>query len=148
MQESETIHHELARSYMMYFLASMAGLFADSFISAPFNVPYGHTIAIILFGLGPLLMLWAQYTSWRCQTHKHSAAYFHHGPYRIIRNPTHLGILLLVAGYTLISGSLVFFIATLVGYLASNVFFTKYERIFHRKFGETYQAYTERTPKI
>jgi protein-S-isoprenylcysteine O-methyltransferase Ste14 len=148
MTHEAAVHHTLARSYLMYFVASMVGLFADALIAAPFGIPYGHDVAIVLFGAGPLLMLWAQYSSWRCQKHHHSAAYFHHGPYRIVRNPTHLGILLLVAGYTLISGSLLFFAATLIGYLLSNIFFTKYERIFHEKFGEIYKAYTKKTPKI
>lgn len=144
----ETVHHVLAKSYLVQFLASLVGLFIDSFVSIPLTVPFAHPIAIVFLGLGPLLMLWAQYTSWHCAQHEHSAAYFHHGPYRFVRNPTHLGILILVAGYALISGSFIFFVTTLAGFLISNVFFKKYEALSEETFGEHYHAYKSNTPKL
>lgn len=150
MSENQTIQHILAKSYLSYFIASFIGLFVDAFISIPINVKFALPLAIIFMGLGPLLMLWAQYTSWRCrrEAHGHSAAFFHHGPYRFIRNPTHLGILILVTGYTLVSGSLVFFGTTLIGFLLSNIFFSKYEKITHETYGEKYLEYKTHTPKI
>jgi protein-S-isoprenylcysteine O-methyltransferase Ste14 len=99
-------------------------------------------------GLGPLLMLWAQYTSWQCHRAGHAHEHFRHGPYRLVRNPTHLGILILVTGYTLISGSLVFFGTTLLGFLFSNVFFKKYEGVNRESLGEAYEDYVAQTPKI
>ena len=150
MGQEQTIHHHLAKSYMSYFMASLIGLFIDSFISAPFDVGYAYPIAIIFMGLGPLMMLWAQYTSWQCQrgAHGHSASFFHHGPYRFVRNPTHLGILIMVTGYTLISGSLIFFATTFVGFFISNIFFKKYEKLNSETFGENYSLYKKDIPKI
>jgi protein-S-isoprenylcysteine O-methyltransferase Ste14 len=150
MTQPQTVHHILAKSYLAHFVASMIGLFIDAFIAAPFDVGYARPLAIIFMGLGPLLMLWAQYTTWQCQrgAHSHSAQFFRHGPYRFVRNPTHLGILILVTGYTLISGSLVFFGTTLLGFLISNIFFGKYENFNHESFGEEYNQYKARTPKI
>lgn len=146
----QTVHHVLAKSYLAHFLASLLGLFADAFISVPFTVAYAEPFAIIFMGLGPLLIFWAQYTSWHCQqgTHGHSAQFFHHGPYRFLRNPTHLGILMLVAGYTLVSGSLIFFGTTLLGFLISNIFFAKYERFTFERFGDEYKDYKAHTPRI
>ncbi len=150
MNSYQTIQHLLAKSYLAYFLASLVGLFVDAFIAAPFDVGFARPIAIIFMGLGPALMLWAQYSSWRCHLmgHPHSAQYFKHGPYRLVRNPTHLGILILVTGYTLISGSLIFFATTLLGFLFSNIFFNKYERVNHSALGSEYRDYITRTPKI
>lgn len=148
MTEHQTIHHVLAKSYLSHFVASMVGLLIDAFLAVPFDVPYAKTVSIVFLGLGPLLILWAQVTSWHCEKHKHSAMYYMHGPYRFVRNPTHLGILILVAGYTLVSGSLVFFATTLLGFLISNIFFRKYEAINHARFGEHYKQYKARTPRL
>jgi len=150
MSNHQTVHHVLAKSYLSYFLASLVGLLIDAFISAPFDVGYALPIAIVFMGVGPMLIWWAQYTSWLShkQTRGHTAEFFHHGPYQFVRNPTHLGILILVTGYTLISGSLIFFATTLIGFLISNFFFGKYEDITHESFGEKYKHYKARTPKI
>ena len=148
MTSPHDINHILAKSYLAHFVASLIGLLIDTFISVPIDVPFAKTVAIVFLGLGPLLILWAQYTSWHCQKHNHSAQFFMHGPYRFLRNPTHLGILILVAGYTLVAGSLVFFGTTLLGFLISNVFFKKYEAVNKDVFGEHYHAYVRRTPKL
>lgn len=148
--EENTIHHELAKSYLAYFVASMAGLLVDSFLHISFDVPYAKTVGIVLMGLGPLLMLWAQLTS--AKGHAKPASrfvqYFEYGPYRFVRNPTHLGILLLVTGYTLISGSVVFFATTFIGFVVSNIFFGKYESLMHQSFGDAYTKVKETTPKV
>jgi protein-S-isoprenylcysteine O-methyltransferase Ste14 len=65
-----------------------------------------------------------------------------------MRNPTQIGILILVTGYTAVSGSIVFLTATLLGYLVSNVFFKKYESILHREYGAEYTQYKDNVPKI
>jgi protein-S-isoprenylcysteine O-methyltransferase Ste14 len=148
MTEQNTLNHVLAKSYLAHFVASIVGLLVDAFIAVPFDVPYAHTIAIIFFGLGPMIILWAQYTSWHCEQHKHSATFYMHGPYRFVRNPTHLGVLILVAGYTMVAGSFVFFGTTLLGFLISNIFFKKYEAINHQSFGEHYAKYKAQTPRL
>lgn len=148
MEPKHAVHTTLAKSYLVYFVASLMGLFADMFISFPLDVPFAKTIAIIFFGLGPLIILWAQYTSGRFQKENPTLPYFHHGPYRFVRNPTHLGLLILVTGYTLISGSMVFFGVTLIGFLISNILFSKYEKILHESHGDKYKDYKATTPKI
>ncbi|MBP6904859.1 MAG: hypothetical protein KBB91_02270 [Candidatus Pacebacteria bacterium] len=148
-----SIHHILAHSYLMYFVSSIIGLFIDTLIGFSITVPYADTITGICFGVGALLILWAQYTS------RHSAKkngdqeairgpYFFKGPYRYMRNPTHLGMVILVTGYTLVSGSIVFFAITVIGYLVSNIFFHRYEAILDRTYGEDYQKYQASVPKI
>lgn len=148
MQQSESIHFTLARSYLAYYLCSIVGLFADTFINFTFDIPGAARLAIIFFVIGTLCILWAQLTSHRFRNIPEKGPYFLHGPYRFIRNPTHLGIVLLVSGYTLVSSSLVFFAITVLGYLVSNIFFKKYEAILDRTYGEDYKNYQASTPRI
>lgn len=146
---TETIHEILAKSYLSYFLASLFALFLDSFISISIHIPHARMIAIICLVVGPLLMLWAQYTSRHCEQAGHPKEhYFFHGPYRIVRNPTHLGILILVLGYTVISSSVIFFGVTLIGYTISNIFFNRYEAALEEKYGDLYKRYRSTVRKL
>lgn len=150
MQRSDSIHFTLAHSYLAYYFFSILGLFADTFISFTITVPGAYRMALIFFIVGTLLMVWAQITSniFRPKEGTPTNPYFLHGPYRFVRNPTHLGIVLLVTGYTFISGSLVFFGVTALGYLISNVFFKKYEAILDRTYGAEYKQYQTSVPRI
>ncbi len=149
MKRHESIHIVLAKSYLVHFVCSMLGLFADYFLGFEMNVPYALYIAITFFIIGPILIFWAQYTSrYVEQTHGYGKKYFHFGPYRYMRNPTHLGLLILVAGYTLVSGSLMLFLSTLIGYLVSNIFFKKYESILATTADGEYKTYRSSVQKI
>ncbi len=141
--DNDTIHSKLAKSYLTYFICSILGLFLDTFIGIDINLKYAEPIAFVCFILGTFLILWAQYTS-----RKKDGPYFFRGPYRFMRNPTHLGIVFLVTGYTLVSGSIIFFAITIVGYFISNIFFQKYESILDRTYGPEYQKYKAEVPKI
>ncbi len=144
METKSSIHLTLAHSYLSYFIFSVVGLLADSFFSFEAPLPHGQWIAIVCFILGPMLIWWAQYTS----AVKSDKPYFERGPYCLMRNPTHIGIMILVAGYTAISGSIIFLAVTIVGYLVSNVFFKKYESLLHIKYGDLYKKYKAKVPKI
>ena len=145
----QKIHSVLAHSYLAYFIASLIGLFIDSFMPVYFNAPFAPFITIGCFIIGPFLVLWAQQTSSQYASEQESSkGYFHRGPYRYMRNPTHVGLLILVSGYTVISGSLFFFGMTFIGFLVSNIFFTRYESILDTTYGEQYQQYQSKVPKI
>ncbi len=145
-----SIHTILAHSYLSYFLASMVGLLLDSVFGFSSAVPFGETIAMICFLVGPIMIFWAQYTSRTLQHQNHDVApqYFNYGPYRFLRNPTHLGIVVLVAGYAAVSGSVIFLGITIIGYIVSNYFFRQYEAILKETFGTTYDTYKTKIPKI
>jgi protein-S-isoprenylcysteine O-methyltransferase Ste14 len=145
--ETSAIHYTLAKSYLVYFLVSAVGLFADSFITYSFVIPYNKIIAIICFVLGPLLILWAQYTS-RHSRNNPTHLFFHKGPYKYLRNPTHLGLLILIAGYAIVSMSPIFFAVTLIGYIISNHYYKKYESVLEKMHGDVYQSYKTNVNKI
>lgn len=140
----QSIHVALAHSYLVYFIFSLLGLFADTLVSFESALPYGQWIALACFAIGPIVIWWAQNTS----AVKSDTPYFERGPYRFVRNPTQIGILILVSGYTAVSGSIIFLLATLIGYLISNSFFKKYELLLHREYGEQYKQYKDTVPKI
>lgn len=142
--QKPSLHLALAHSYLSYFIFSLLGLCADTIISREAPLEHGQLIMLACFIVGSLLIWWAQYTS----SLKSERPYFERGPYRYMRNPTHIGILLLVSGYTAVSGSVVFLAVTLIGYLVSNVFFNKYESILHKEYGTQYKEYKKAVPKI
>ncbi|MBY0328774.1 hypothetical protein K2Q02_01635 [Patescibacteria group bacterium] len=144
------LHTTLARSYFAYYLFSIVGLLADSIIGFDAPIRFGQTIAISCFILGPLLIVWAQRTSshFRQRGEDTQHPYFIHGPYRLMRNPTHLGLVILVTGYAAISGSAIFLCLTVLGYIVSNMLFKRYELIITEKYGDHYTEYKKKVPKI
>jgi protein-S-isoprenylcysteine O-methyltransferase Ste14 len=108
----------------------------DVFFPVTISVPRPTVFATICFAVGPLLILWAQYTSHRFEIIKKQTGQpqFNRGPYKYLRNPTQLGLLILVAGYTLVSQAATLFIATGIAYIISNVFFKKHESILESKY--------------
>lgn len=111
-------------------------------------IAHATTIAIICFGVGPMLIWWAQATSRISKATPEKGPYFKRGPYQFLRNPTHLGLVILVAGYTVVSGSVIFLAITLIGYIISNHFFAQYEKVLHMIYGDTYSTYKKNVPKI
>jgi len=149
MKTDETYHEILAKSYLVYFICSSIALFFDSRLNLHFSFPLQLPIAIICFGAGPLLILWAQFSSSGvATTQQRSGLYFGKGPYKYMRNPTQLGLLILVAGYTLISSSIIFFAVTIVSYFISNIYFKRYEKYLAIHFTEHYNAYKEKVKKL
>lgn len=144
MKIAPSIHLALAHSYLAYFVFSLIGLFADTFFSFGTPLYHGEWIALTCFIVGPLLIWWAQSTSAK----QEATPYFERGPYRLMRNPTHIGIVILVAGYTAVSGSIIFLAITVLGYVVSNVFFKQYESLLHTEYGAQYRDYKRSVPKI
>jgi protein-S-isoprenylcysteine O-methyltransferase Ste14 len=145
---NDAIHTTLARSYIAYFVCSMVGLLADALFGFVVPVPQGTLIALVCFAVGPALIWWAQHTSRTSVSAAAGTTYFNRGPYRFLRNPTHLGIVILVAGYAAVTGSMIFLFVTLIGYMISNHFFKRYETILRITYGEDYKEYESSTPKV
>ncbi len=148
MEKTPSVHVTLAQSYLVYFVCSIIGLFIDTFVGFGIHLSYANPITLACFVVGTLLILWAQATSRRYSAEQAVGAYFYRGPYRYMRNPTHLGMVFLVTGYTLVSGSIFFFLITIIGYVVSNILFHKYEAILDRTYGKEYKDYQKTVPKI
>lgn len=113
-------------------------------------VPENTALTIVCFILGPLLIAWAQYTSYTFEKIKEKTGQFifHRGPYKILRNPTQLGLLILVTGYALATGAVFLFLSTIASYLISNIFFKKHEQILEARYGDEYRSYKEKVKKV
>ena len=145
-----SIHRTLARSYLVYFVFSMVGLFLDTLWHVDvFVIENPQVWAMVCFVSGPLIMIWAQYTSRRFKKSAYSDgdSYFHHGPYIYARNPTHFGMLVLVSGYAIIMESPFLFLTTLIGYIISNQFFAHYESLVEHS-NDAYAPYRNSVNKI
>jgi protein-S-isoprenylcysteine O-methyltransferase Ste14 len=135
----------LAKSYAIYFIFSLLGLFASTIFPLGEPTPHGQWVALLCFAVGPIIIWWAQTTS----AAQSATPYFERGPYRYLRNPTQIGILILVGGYAAVSGSIVFLLASIIGYFISDIFFfKKYEAILHAQYGEQYKQYKSTVPKV
>ncbi|MCC7436363.1 isoprenylcysteine carboxylmethyltransferase family protein [Candidatus Nomurabacteria bacterium] len=146
----KSVHKILAGSYLSYFILCLVGLFFDIFYPLKFSLPNSSIIAIIFFAVGPALIFWAQNSSHKFEIlkQKTGTVSFSNGPYRYLRNPTQLGLLILVAGYAFASGAAVLFVATAVAYLISNIFFRKHESVLEARYGEKYINYKDSVRKI
>ncbi len=135
---------------MAYFLLLLFGLFLGTFFPIEFYVLHASLFSVICFILGPLLILWAQYTTRRVEKlrKEQGGSHLNLGPYRYLRNPTQLGLVILVAGYAFASGTAILFVTAGIAYIISNVFFRKYESILESKYGQDYLAYKSSVPKI
>jgi len=64
------------------------------------------------------------------------------GPFRYSRNPIYLGMVLIVAGTALISGSVITFVAPVAFAIIIHILYLREEEhILEKRFGETYLAY-------
>lgn len=70
------------------------------------------------------------------------------GPYRWVRNPMYMGGFLLLAGYALCAGSAEALLVALGMLGAAHLFAVLYEEpALRRRFGATYEAYFQSTPR-
>ena len=130
----------LAISYMTYLMLCSVGLFLDVIFPLEAHIIYGNTIGIICFVAAPLIMIWAQFSVekfYKALKNKEevSSAF---GPYRYMRNPTQIALIILIAGYTAISNSIALCITALISYYISNHFYLKHEFRLEKEYGTEY----------
>ncbi len=151
--ESKTVHEVLARSYLSFFVFCTIGIFFDLFFPLNFFVPSLWIPAVSCLVVGPAIIAWAQYSSHHfakdlLKGKKLTVDSFMNGPYQFVRNPTQIGLVILVLGYSLITSSAMLFAATLIAVLISNYYFRTHEKILEDKYGEPYKQYKKAVPLI
>jgi protein-S-isoprenylcysteine O-methyltransferase Ste14 len=145
-----TAHHLLAISYMAYFICIAGGIGLSVFFPLHMHIPAANIFAFVCFVSGPLLILWAQYSSFAFEKHKkqHGTISFSFGPYKFLRNPTQIGLGALIIGYVFILQSATVFAAVLLSYLIGNYFYKKHETLLEQKYGKNYKEYKMHVDKI
>ncbi len=151
IDKSFLVHTVLGHSYMVYFATFLVGLLIDTFWRARFNLPFLMPIGFILMFIGPVLILWAQYTSHRLavkqileeiKTHAHD---FTCGPYAFTRSPTHLGLFIMIIGLGFLFNSISIVVTTVLAFVLTKIFFlSKEESLLEEKYGEEYGEYKKR----
>lgn len=111
----------------------------------------GHVAAGILLGaLGFLIMLRAWWLFRRhrtaiCPTAR-TTRLIRNDVYRLTRNPMYLGIVLMLGGVAVATGSIPFYVATLAFFLIVDRVFCRYEeQELEREFGAAFLCYREQT---
>lgn len=146
INEGKTVHEVLAHSYLSFFIFCLLGLFLDLVFPLTFTIPHVWTYAALCLVVGPIIIIWAQRASHAFNRDRIiglpvTTNSFARGPYKFVRNPTHIGIVLLVLGYAILTNSAILFAMTLLAVLISNRKFRQHEKILERKYGEVYKQY-------
>ena len=146
-----SVHHVLAQSYFLFFVAVLVGFFMNVFFPIKINaenppVMYGAILILI----GTWIVVWAQKTSRKgakdrfekdTLTHHH----FFQGPYKYFRSPTHVGLTFLVFGYGLLANSFFIILSTVVFSIISKIVYIKREeKILEEKYGQPYSDYKKK----
>ncbi len=146
-----TVHHILAQSYFLFFLAVLSGVFLDILFPVEISISKPPTVyGAIAMVFGTILIFWAQSTSRsgakeRRQKETLTHEHFLRGPYKYLRSPTHAGLTMLVFGYGLLSNDFFVVLTTLVFALVSRiVYIKKQENILEEKYGQSYTDYKKK----
>lgn len=144
-----TVHKVLTESYMIYMLAILVGVLTHSF----FKIEWMHKgfdyLGIFFMVAGPYLISLAQKASAKFKKIHHAREVgpkdFMYGPYAYIQSPTHMGIFLLVVGFSLVVNSFSLVACSLIAYILTHtVFLPKEQKILKKKYGAAYEAYLKK----
>lgn len=70
------------------------------------------------------------------------------GPLKIVRNPCHLGVIISILGYAIITGSLLYVVYAIIYFVATDIYLRVYEeKLLEKKFGIQYVVYKQSVPK-
>lgn len=146
---NETVHRVLLDSYLIFLVAVILGVLFDLITNMGIfsNAIYKY-IGFLMLLSSSVVIFWAQATSsnYKKRTIKDSSmSYFEHGPYKYLRNPTHLSVFIMTLGFALIINSFFSVVFTIIAYLITKIFFLKKEEnILEKKYGEVYREYKKK----
>lgn len=70
------------------------------------------------------------------------------GTFKIVRNPCHLGMIISIFGYALITNSALYIVYAIVYFLSVDIYLRVYEeKLLEKKFGIQYVVYKQSVPK-
>lgn len=106
-------------------------------------------LGIFFMLAGPILISFAQRASAKFKKihnmREVGVRDFMYGPYAFMQSPTHMGIFLLVVGFSLAVSSFSLVIFSLIAYILSHtIFLPKEQKILKKKYGAVYEAYLKK----
>lgn len=114
-----------------------------------FKGNYYNAIALVLVFIGMILNLYTSGMFGKYKTTilptKNPTIFIQTGPFKISRNPIYLGMLLMLLGLAILSGSILLFISPIILFLILNfVFIPTEEKNLAKQFGTSYQNYKDK----
>ena len=143
---SGMVHTVISDSYITFLIAIILGVIFDSLI--PFKIFNNYLfeyLGLIMIILGSMLTYWAQRSSSIAKKNvleKGLPISFEYGPYRYTRNPSYLGVFIMIMGLGIIFNSIFSIIFGLVSYFIIRfIFLKKEEGLLGNKYGQVYFDY-------
>lgn len=142
-KHNNKVHHVLAHSYMIYFVAFLLGLLLEFIFPAKiFKQMAVAPLGVTLLFLGTLLIFWAQHTSRHFHKENLTKEAFCKGPYCYTRMPTQWGLFFLLLGFGLVINAMFVVIFTVLSFFISRfTLFSQQEKILAEKYGAPYLEY-------
>jgi protein-S-isoprenylcysteine O-methyltransferase Ste14 len=144
-----TIHSILAHSYFIFLFSIILGVIFDTFLKDKiFSQDIYKYVGFAMLVISSVIIIWSQKISRNYKKRipkSEDMTHFEHGPYRFLRNPTHLSVFIMALGFGLIINSLFTIIFSVIAYLITKIFFLKKEEeILEKKYGEVYSGYKKK----
>ncbi|MBU0612214.1 isoprenylcysteine carboxylmethyltransferase family protein [Patescibacteria group bacterium] len=137
------IHALQLYSYIFYFFMLLLGVFLDFIF--PIGIPIQSIlmpISVSFLIIASVLIIWAQNANRNLNTENLTKETFSSGPYFFIKNPTHMGLFLLVLGFGILANAFFVVIFTIISYVVTKfIFLKREEKILEAKYGEPYMEY-------
>lgn len=150
INKTHLIHVILGHSYLLYFVLLCIGVFFDTVYPVKFlNSKLVGQIGLGLVFVGSVLMVWAQQSSKKSLHERHQEVRgpqaFFHGPYRLLKSPTQVGLMLMFIGLGLVLNSVFITVAAIISYILSKTFFIKKQQeVLLDRYGESYKVYRDK----
>ena len=143
---SGMINTIISNSYITFFCATILGVVFDIITPVKiFNNLIFEYFGVSMVVLGPMLVYWAQKSSDTAKKNvlnKGLPISFEYGPYRYTRNPSYLGVFIMIMGLGLILNSIFSIIFGLIAYFIIRfIFIKKEEKLLKGKYGQIYLDY-------
>ncbi|HPS21460.1 MAG TPA: methyltransferase [Candidatus Paceibacterota bacterium] len=142
-QRRPRIHRVLAQSYLVYLFALFAGLIFSAAFPVKIHVSdFLLSLSAVILMLSSVLIFWAQKSTKNFKKENITKESFKKGPYRYLRNPTNIGIFLLMLSFGVIVNSVSVILFTIVAsFFARFVFLRKEKSLLEKKYGKAYIEY-------
>ena len=144
--KSGMIHTVISYSYITFLFAIASGAIFDAIIPIRIlNHPIFQYIGFAMIILGPILTYWAQKSSDVAKKNiiiKKLPVSFEHGPYKYTRNPSYLGVFIMIIGLGFFANSISIIVLGLIAYFIIRFIFIKQEeKLLILKYGQVYLDY-------
>ncbi len=150
MENKQSVHVILSRSYMVFLLIFAPLIFIDIFWPVPIFDKNMQLLGGLLMIISPLILISAQKASRAFKKAKSmypiTAQSFRNGLYKITRTPTHIGLLLLAMGFAISANLPFLLVGAMTSFLITrHTFITKEEKVLADKYGKSYIEYKNTT---